>query len=483
MRAPAINSRRTASSVPSIFARPVIAQFRWKTQTRIRFETKRSLRPGRAAVMSQILLRLSVQANRSLAEGSILGTEASAESGHSTDSSKPPGKCEHGQQMVAALPGRRGGDHRSLLGDARGRGGSRVPVPDSGAGDPHGRPRASLGEQMNADPPRRLTIVDGGEQPRASPFEGIVGRVPAFRAMLEQAARVATVETTVLLTGESGTGKELVARAIHNASRRTGPFVAVNCAALPETLVESELFGHERGAFTGADRLKRGRFELAERGTLLLDEIAELAPAVQAKLLRALEEREYERVGGTTTLRADVRLIAATNHDPDEAVREGRIRADLYYRLAVFRLHLAPLRERNEDVLLLADHFLRTFAARMGRPVAALTSEARDVLLAHDWPGNVRELQNAIERALVLSEGAHIAPAHLGLAVSPLRTAMARDAADGPLRATATLAEIEKRTIVDALRKAKGIKSRAAAALGLSRGALYTRLRRFGLNP
>jgi transcriptional regulator with PAS, ATPase and Fis domain len=337
---------------------------------------------------------------------------------------------------------------------------------------------------MNADPPRRLTIVDGGEQPRASPFEGIVGRAPAFRAMLEQAARVATVETTVLLTGESGTGKELVARAIHHASRRTGPFVAVNCAALPETLVESELFGHERGAFTGADRLKRGRFELAERGTLLLDEIAELAPAVQAKLLRALEEREYERVGGTTTLRADVRLVAATNHDPDEAVRDGRIRADLYYRLAVFRLHLPPLRERNEDVLLLADHFLRTFAARMGRPVAALTSAASDVLLAHDWPGNVRELQNAIERALVLSEGAHISPAHLSLAVSPpLGTAIARDAADGPLRATATLAEIEKRTIVDALRKAKGIKSRAAAALGLSRGALYTRLRRFGLSP
>src|SRR5215470_13334613 len=366
--------------------------------------------------------------------------------------------------MVAALPGRRGGDHRSLPGDARDCGRSRVPVPDYGAGDPHGRPRASLGEQMNADPPRRLTIVDGGEQPRASPFEGIVGRAPAFRAMLEQAARVATVETTVLLTGESGTGKELVARAIHHASRRTGPFVAVNCAALPETLVESELFGQERG-------------------TLLLDEIAELAPAVQAKLLRALEEREYERVGGTTTLRADVRLVAATNHDPDEAVREGRVRADLYYRLAVFRLHLPPLRERNEDVLLLADHFLRTFAARMGRPVAALTSEACDVLLAHDWPGNVRELQNAIERALVLSEGAHISPAHLSLAVSPLRTAMARDAADGPLRATATLAEIEKRTIVDALRKAKGIKSRAAAALGLSRGALYTRLRRFGLSP
>jgi transcriptional regulator with PAS, ATPase and Fis domain len=341
---------------------------------------------------------------------------------------------------------------------------------------------------MNADGRHHLTVVDGGapgpEQPGASAFEGIVGHAPAFRTMLEQAARVATAETTVLLTGESGTGKELVARAIHNASRRTGAFVAVNCAALPETLVESELFGHERGAFTGADRLKRGRFELAERGTLLLDEIAELAPAVQAKLLRALEEREYERVGGTVTLRADVRLVAATNHDPDEAVRDGRMRADLYYRLAVFRLHLPPLRERNEDVPVLADHFLRIFAARMGRPLPALTSEARDVLLAHDWPGNVRELQNAIERALVVSEGAPIAPAHLGLAMSPTVGAVnAWDAADGPLRAPATLAEIEKRTIVDALRKAKGIKSRAAAALGLSRGALYTRLRRFGLTP
>src|SRR5947209_1224183 len=316
-------------------------------------------------------------------------------------------------------------------------------------------------------------------------FDRIIGEAPAFREALDQAARVAPAETTVLLTGESGTGKELVARAIHYASRRAeGPFAAVNCAALPETLIESELFGHERGAFTGADKLKRGRFEVAAGGTLFLDEIGELAPAVQAKLLRVIQERQYQRVGGTATLSADVRLVTATNHDLEQAVVDGRFRDDLYYRLAVFRVHLPALRERMADVLMLADHFLSEFAGRMGRSEADLSAEARDLLLAHPWPGNIRELQNAIERALILTDGGLISAAHLGIAEPAPTAAVSLSgpaAAPGPPPVIQSLAEIEKQAILEALRRAKGNKSRAAAALGLGRTQLYTRLRRFGL--
>jgi transcriptional regulator with GAF, ATPase, and Fis domain len=227
-------------------------------------------------------------------------------------------------------------------------------------------------------------------------FETIIGHAPKFIAAVDDARRVASTATSVLLTGESGTGKEVLARAIHHASPRAeGPFVALNCAALPETLIESELFGHERGAFTGADKLKRGRFELAAGGTLFLDEVGELAPAAQAKLLRVLQERRYERVGGTTTLEANVRLIAATNRDLERAVADARFREDLYYRLAVFRIHLPPLRERGDDVPLLADRFVRQLGGDMGKVAPGLSREARDLLLAHAWPGNIRELQNA----------------------------------------------------------------------------------------
>src|SRR5947209_273885 len=316
-------------------------------------------------------------------------------------------------------------------------------------------------------------------------FDRIIGEAPAFREALDQAARVAPAETTVLLTGESGTGKELVARAIHYASRPAeGPFVAVNCAALPETLIESELFGHERGAFTGADKLKRGRFELAAGGTLFLDEVGDLTPSVQAKLLRVIQERQYQRVGGTATLSADVRLVTATNHDLEQAVVDGRFRDDLYYRLAVFRVHLPALRERMADVLMLADHFLSEFAGRMGRSEADLSAEARDLLLAHPWPGNIRELQNAIERALILTDGGLISAAHLGIAEPAPTAAVSLSgpaAAPGPPPVIQSLAEIEKQAILEALRRAKGNKSRAAAALGLGRTQLYTRLRRFGL--
>ena len=316
-------------------------------------------------------------------------------------------------------------------------------------------------------------------------FDSVVGRSRAFREALDQAALVAAQDTTVLLTGESGTGKELVARAIHYASPRAeGPFVAVNCAALPEALAESELFGHERGAFTGADRLKRGRFELAAGGTLFLDEIGDLTPAVQAKLLRVLQERQYERLGGTTSLRADVRLITATNRDLEQQVERGTFREDLYYRLAVFGIHLPALREREEDVLVLAEHFLNTLGERMGRRQPRLSDQARQLLLAHTWPGNIRELQNAIERALIMANGRVISPAHLGLGghgVPAGGLPSGPPVVAGSVPTTQPLAEVEKQAVLDALRRAKGNKAQAAAELGLSRGALYRRLERFGL--
>ena len=313
-------------------------------------------------------------------------------------------------------------------------------------------------------------------------FERILGQAPAFLEAIDQAKKVAPTETTVLLTGESGTGKEVLARAIHYASARAdGPFVAINCAALPETLIESELFGHERGAFTGADRLKRGRFELAAGGTLFLDEIGELAPAVQAKLLRVLQEREFERVGSTTTLRADVRLVTATNRDLERAVADGRFRDDLFYRLAVFRVHLPALRERGDDVLLLAGHFVRELGVKMGRGEPGLSRGARDILLAHRWPGNIRELQNAVERALIISDGGLLTSEQLGITVRPEPSTGPGPTPPPPPAAGEPLAELEKRSIVAALQRARGNKSRAAGDLGISRTQLYTRLKRFGI--
>ena len=305
----------------------------------------------------------------------------------------------------------------------------------------------------------------------------------AFMAAIDAARKVAATATTVLLTGESGTGKEVLARAIHRGSARADrPFVALNCAALPETLVESELFGHERGAFTGADRLKRGRFELTAGGALFLDEIGELTPAVQAKLLRVLQERQYQRVGGTATLEADVRLIAATNLDLERAVADGRFREDLYYRIAVFRIHLPTLRERGEDVLLLADHFVHDLGAKMERPAPRFSGEARELLLAHSWPGNVRELQNAIERALILAEGALILAEHLGIVGRPLREATIPAVTAAPTEdetAMSTIAAQERRMILEVLQRTHGHKERAAAILGLTRFQLYGRLKRY----
>jgi len=321
-------------------------------------------------------------------------------------------------------------------------------------------------------------------------FDRIVGRAPALRQELQRAAKVATTDTTVLLTGESGTGKELVAHAIHHGSTRSnGPFVAVNCAALPDTLLESELFGHEEGAFTGADRQRPGRFEQAQGGTLFLDEMGELSAAVQAKFLRVLQEREFQRVGGTATIRADVRVIAATNRDLEREVDTGRFREDLFYRLNVFAVHLPPLRERGDDVLLLADHVVREIGSRMGKGEPGLSRDARDVLLSHSWPGNIRELSNAIERALIVSDGGLITAAQLAIAAPR----GGRGGASSPAVAETTpartesgdghqsLADWERQMVTDALRTAKGTRSRAAAILGLSRSQLYTRLKRFNL--
>jgi transcriptional regulator with GAF, ATPase, and Fis domain len=347
--------------------------------------------------------------------------------------------------------------------------------------------RVAVAEATAQQLAQRVQSLRGALEERFG-FDTIIGRSPAFLAAIGQAKKVAPTDTTVLLTGASGTGKEVLARAIHQGSTRAeGPFVAVNCAALPETLIESELFGHERGAFTGADRLKRGRFELASGGTLFLDEVGELAPAVQAKLLRILQDRRYERVGGTSTLTADVRLIAATNRNLEDAVAEQRFREDLFYRLAVFRVHLPSLRERGDDILLLADRFVREFGMRMGKGDVGLSREARDLLLAHRWPGNIRELQNAIERSVILSDGGLISAAQLG--VAPIAASSAgRPAATQPAASSSaaeapahTLPELEKQAVVEALQRSKGNKSQAAAALGLSRTRFYTLLRRFGL--
>jgi transcriptional regulator with GAF, ATPase, and Fis domain len=312
-------------------------------------------------------------------------------------------------------------------------------------------------------------------------FEQMIGRSPLFREALTRAAQVARAETTVLITGESGTGKELVARAIHYGSARAdGPLVAVNCAALPDTLLESELFGHERGAFTGADRQKPGRFELAAHGTLFLDEIGELSAAVQVKLLRVLQEREFQRVGGTATLKADVRLIAATNRDLMAEMAAGRFRNDLFYRLSVFNVHLPPLRERGDDVLLLADAFIRTLGEKMGKGDVTLSQDAVELLRRHPWPGNIRELQNAIERALITCEGTLVTAAHLAIpkpAKAP--TAPGQPEPVRPAAESMALEELERKAIVDALQRTHGHKARAATLLGLTRFQLYSRLKRY----
>ncbi len=309
---------------------------------------------------------------------------------------------------------------------------------------------------------RRLDAVLG---------QDLIGESPGLREIDRLIARVAPTDATVLLRGESGTGKEVVAHSLHRRSNRAdGPFVAINCAALPETLLESELFGHEKGAFTGALSRKIGKLEVADGGTLFLDEVGEIPPALQAKLLRALQEREFERLGSTRTIRVDVRVIAATNRDLDKALKEGTFREDLYYRLNVISLALPPLRERREDVPLLASHFAALVGRKLGRPVLGFTPEARDCLLRYTWPGNVRELANAIERAVILGDGELIRPEDLPDAVLEAASAAGR----APVtRYHDTLNETKKRLILGALEQAGGNVTKAAELLGLSPNYLH----------
>ena len=301
-------------------------------------------------------------------------------------------------------------------------------------------------------------------------YAGAIGSSPAWQGVLAAAVRVATTEATVFLQGESGTGKEVVARLIHQASpRRHGPFVAINCAALPEQLLESELFGYERGAFTGAQQSKAGHIELAARGVLFLDEVSEMSLAAQVKLLRFVQEREYQRLGGTRLQKADVRIIAASNRDLGDAVERGTFREDLLYRLQVFDILLPPLRDRLSDVPLLAEQFLADCAQAMNRRIPGLRDDALDALLAHNWPGNVRELRNVLERAAILSDG-DIEGRHLSL--RPKMRALAP---------SSDLSIVERGTIERVLHESGWNKSRAARRLGLTRTQLYGRLRRYGL--
>jgi two-component system, NtrC family, response regulator HydG len=331
---------------------------------------------------------------------------------------------------------------------------------------------------------RRLREELGG-----AAASGLVGTAPALREALRVVQRVAPTDVTVLITGESGTGKEVIARALHDASRRTrGPFIALNCSALPAELIDSELYGHVRGAFTGADRDRQGLFAAADGGTLLLDEVGDLAPATQAKLLRALEERSITPVGATSPVSVDVRVLAATNRPLDSLVAQGSFRADLLYRLSVVHIHLPPLRERREDVPALAVHFIAHFAERHGRPALPLGEGARRALLAHDWPGNVRELRNAMERAVVLADGDVIESADLPAPVTsssaPLRPAEAAIAELPYAEARARALDSFDRAFLGAcLERSGGNVSAAARALGLHRQSLQKMLRRIGLAP
>jgi len=311
----------------------------------------------------------------------------------------------------------------------------------------------------------------------------LVGDSEPMRRLREQVRKAAATDATVLVLGASGTGKELVARALHaQGRRREGSFVAVSCAALPEGLLESELFGHERGAFTGAVRRKIGRFELAHGGTLFLDEVGELAPSLQVKLLRVLQERRFERVGGEETLEVDVRLVSATNRDLQARVAQGAFREDLYYRLAIVPLTVPPLRERPDDVAALAAHFLAKYAPRIGRRVAGFEPEALALLRRHAWPGNVRELENVVQQAMVFCEGARVRAEDLPAAVLDAPAA-ALPVPSGDRSLPDILEDLEAQLVRAAYARAGGVKAEAARLLGIKPSALYYKLEKYGIAP
>ena len=316
-----------------------------------------------------------------------------------------------------------------------------------------------------------------GDQDRNSRrFEQILGMSPALEAVLEQVEQVAPTDSTVLIQGETGTGKELIARAVHNLSSRCGrPFIKLNCAAIPFDLLESELFGHEKGAFTGAIAQKIGRFEMADKGTLFLDEVGDIPPGLQPKLLRVLQEQEFERLGSTRTHQVDVRLVAATNRNLVEMVRRNEFRSDLYYRLNVFPVALPPLRARREDIPALLKHFVEIYARRMGKQIAEIPSETMSELTSYAWPGNIRELQNFIERSVILSSGSVLQ--------APFESLKA--AATTQAQEAVTLEEAERNHIRKILEQTRWVVSGpngAAARLGIKRSTLYFRMQKLGIS-
>jgi transcriptional regulator with GAF, ATPase, and Fis domain len=331
-------------------------------------------------------------------------------------------------------------------------------------------------------------------------IEGIIGSSPALREVYKMLEKVAPTDSTVLVTGESGTGKELLVRALHkNSKRHDKPFVPINCGAIPRELLESELFGHEKGAFTHAIRSRPGRFELADGGTIFLDEIGEMDLSLQVKILRALQEKEIERVGGTGSKKVDVRVVAATNRDLEIEVEAGRFREDLFYRLNVIPMHLPPLRERGEDIMALAEHFLHGFCFEKDRKPLSIGSQARVLLINYTWPGNVRELENFMERLSILCEGPQVSPADLpekiqraaGLEPAPAAAAVVapqgfrwpelQDMRDKGMGLKEFLDEIEERLLQEALAEASGVKNQAAELLGIKRTTLIEKLKKRNL--
>jgi Nif-specific regulatory protein len=318
-----------------------------------------------------------------------------------------------------------------------------------------------------------------GELKERYEFANIIGTAGPMKQVYEQIVQVAHTNTTALIRGESGTGKELIAHALHyNSARAKKPFVKVSCAALPDSLIESELFGYEKGAFTGAHARKKGRFELAEGGTLFLDEIGDINPQTQVKLLRVLQEREFERIGGTETIRANVRLITATNKDLEQAIADGHFREDLYYRLNVFTIFVPPLRERKSDLLLLADHFLQKYAKEHGRDIRRISTPAIDMLTSYHWPGNVRELENVIERAVLICDGAVVHGHHLP---PTLQTAQASGTFTR-LSLGESIAAYERDLILDALKTSRGNRAKAARLLSTTERIFNYKVRKYSLD-
>jgi DNA-binding NtrC family response regulator len=334
-----------------------------------------------------------------------------------------------------------------------------------------GQMEAVLQKSMQVQALARENLALQRDVDRLKPSDRIVGSTAPLKEVMSLISRVAGTDSTVLIRGESGVGKELVARAVHRSSRRARrPFVVVDCASLHENLLQSELFGHEKGAYTGAVRLKHGLFEVADRGTLFLDEIGEVTPALQVKLLRVLETGIFRRVGGTSDVSVDVRVIAATNRDLEAMMRSGAFREDLYYRLNVFSIQIPPLRDRREDIPLLVDHFIRSSGV-VAKRGARVSPEAMNVLIRYDWPGNARELQNVLERALILSDGDVLQPSELpiGVRAAPVR--------GGNGSARMTLAEAERRYIRQVLGECNGHRQKAARILGISERNLYRKLK------